>query len=102
VSGGGLRLVIHAPTAAALERARRNARNFRRLRPEARLRIVANGEAVAAALDAPDAETDGLLELCGVTLARLGRPAPLTVRVVEAAVVAVAEAQAEGWSYLRA
>ncbi|SMH35595.1 hypothetical protein [Azospirillum agricola] len=96
-----LRLVIHAPTAAALERARRNAANLRKARPDAAIRIVANAEAVAAALDRPDSDTDPLLRLCGNTLARLGRTAP-GLTVVEAGVLDIAEAQAEGWGYMRA
>jgi NitT/TauT family transport system ATP-binding protein len=96
-----LRLIIHAPTAAALARARRNAANLLNACPDAQVRIVANGEAVAAALDSPDAETDGLLALCGNTLAKLGRIAG-ALTVVPAAVVAIAEAQAGGWAYMRA
>lgn len=70
-----VRLIIHAPTAAALDRARRNAANLLKLRPDAAVRIIANGEAVAAALDRPDPATDSLLSLCGNTLANTGRGA---------------------------
>lgn len=101
-----LRLVIHAPTAAALERARRNAVNLRKARPDAQIRIVINAAAVAAALDAPDPETDGLLRVCGNTLTKIGRTAEEATEkgatIVAAAVVDVAEAQAEGWGYMRA
>lgn len=96
-----LRLVIHAPTAGALERGRRNAANLRKLRPDAEIRIVANAGAVAAALDQPDPATDSLLRLCGNSLKALGREAG-GLTVVPAAVLDIAEAQAEGWSYLRA
>ncbi|MBP2232016.1 NitT/TauT family transport system ATP-binding protein [Azospirillum agricola] len=101
MAGVPLRLVIHAPTAAALERARRNAANLRKARPDGAIRIVANAEAVAAALDRPDPDTDPLLRLCGNTLAKLGRPAS-GLTVVEAGVLDIAEAQAEGWGYMRA
>ena len=97
-----LRLLIHAPTAAALARARRNAVNLLAARPGAEVRIVANGEAVAAALDQPDPRTDTLLLLCGNSLSRLGRPLPEGLRRVEAAVVEIVEAQAAGWAYMRA
>lgn len=96
-----LRLVVHAPTAAALDRARRNAVNLLKARPDAHVRIVVNAAAAAAALDAPDAETDSLLRICGNTLAKIGRTAD-GLTVVPAAVVDIAEAQAEGWAYMRA
>lgn len=96
-----LRLLIHAPTTAALTRARRGAVNLLQARPDAVVRIVANGEAVAAALDQPDPATDGLLALCGNTLSALKRAAG-GYAVVPAAVLTIAEAQAEGWAYMRA
>lgn len=96
-----LRLVIHAPTAAALDRARRNALNLRKARPDAEIRIVVNGDAVAAALDHPDPPTDSLLRLCGNSLSRLGRTAG-GLTVVTAGVLDIAESQAEGWGYMRA
>ncbi|MBP2301351.1 DsrE family protein [Azospirillum picis] len=96
-----LRLVIHAPTPAALERARNNARNLLKARPDAEVRIVVNAGAVAAALDTPDGDTDGLLRVCGNTLGRLGRSAG-GLTVVAAGVLDIAEAQAAGWGYMRA
>ena len=48
-----LRLVIHAPTEAALARARANAANLLRAEPAAAVEIVINGPAVAAALASP-------------------------------------------------
>ncbi|WP_207459823.1 hypothetical protein [Azospirillum sp. SYSU D00513] len=102
MADAALRLLIHAPTAAALTRARRNAANLLAARPDAEVRIVANGEAVAAALDQPDPATDPLLLLCGNSLSRLDRPLPDGLRRVDAAVVEIAEAQAAGWAYMRA
>lgn len=96
-----LRLVIHAPTPAALERARSNARNLLKARPDAEVRIVVNAGAVAAALDSPDAETDRHLRVCGNTLAKTGRNAD-GLTVVAAGVLDIAEAQADGWGYMRA
>lgn len=70
-----LRLIIHAPTASALARARSNAANLLAIRHEAQVEIVINGPAVAAALDNPH-DTDALLRVCGNTLARLERDLP--------------------------
>jgi NitT/TauT family transport system ATP-binding protein len=97
-----LKLLLHAPTAAALARARRNAVNAHRARADLMIAIIANGDAVAAALDRPDAETDGLLVLCEVSLGRLGRLPPPGVRTVPVAALALAEWQADGWRYVRA
>lgn len=96
-----LRLIIHAPTASALARARSNAANLLAIRHEARVEIVINGPAVAAALDNPH-DTDALLRVCGNTLARLGRDLPDGLVQVSAAVVHIAERQQAGWAYMRA
>lgn len=97
-----IRAVFHAPTANALERARKNAANLRRFDPEAEVRIVANADAVAAALDAPDAAADALTHVCPNTLRNIGRaaPAPLTV-LAEPSVLALCRLQQDGWSYIR-
>lgn len=94
------RLVIHAPTPEALERARRNARNLLALMPEAEVEIVANGGAVAASLDKPD-ETDAHLVLCRNSLVAARREAGER-RSVEAAVVHILDRQNDGWAYVRA
>ncbi|MBB3190397.1 hypothetical protein [Halomonas cerina] len=96
-----LRVLLHAPTAEALARARRNARNLIKARPDAEVLIIANAAAVAAALATPD-ETDPLLRLCGNTLAAQGLDNTAGLPMVEAAVVTLAECQAEGWAYIRA
>lgn len=97
------RIVLHAPTPGALARARSNAANLRQLAPAAEVRIVVNAEAVAAALDAPDAAADAQTLVCPNTLRRIQRtaPAPFTV-LPEAAILALARLQREGWSYIRA
>lgn len=97
-----LRIVLHAPTAGALARARSNAANLRRGAPHATVRIVVNAEAVAAVLDQPQPEADALTLVCANTLQRLQRdaPAPLTV-LPQGAVLAIAEMVAEGWQYIR-
>ncbi|HEY0293711.1 MAG TPA: hypothetical protein VGC69_00085 [Bordetella sp.] len=96
-----LRLLIHAPTAQALQRARRNAANLLQAEPDAQVEIVANAAAVAAALAEPH-PTDSHLLLCRNTLAAIGAEAPPTLRVVPAAVLHLAQRQRDGWAYLRA
>lgn len=96
-----LRVLLHAPTAEALVRARRNARNLGKARPDAEVLILANAGAVAAALATPD-ETDPLLRLCRNSLAAQGLDNTAGLAEVEAAVVTLAERQAEGWAYIRA
>ena len=98
-----LRIVLHAPSTAALARARSNALNLRREAPDAEVRIVLNADAVAAALDTPHPRTDLLTWLCPNTLAKSGRSAadPLQVLPV-GAVLALAQMQQQGWVYLRA
>lgn len=96
-----LRVLLHAPTAEALARARRNAANLHNARPDAEVLIIANAGAVAAALATPDA-TDPLLRLCRNSLAAKRLDNTAGYAEVEAAVVTLAERQAEGWAYIRA
>ncbi|MCS4502509.1 hypothetical protein NYO91_00310 [Arhodomonas aquaeolei] len=96
-----LRVLLHAPTPEALARARRNAANLLSARPGAEVRIIANGAAVAAALATPDA-TDNHLRLCRNSLAAQGLENTAGVEEVDAAVVTLAELQADGWAYIRA
>lgn len=96
-----LRVVFHAPTANSLDRARRNARNLIKARDDAQVRIIANGAAVPAALAEPDPVTDRWLRLCRNTLAAQGLDNTAGYEEVEAAVVALAELQGDGWAYIR-
>ncbi|RYF15662.1 MAG: hypothetical protein EOO30_13865 [Comamonadaceae bacterium] len=98
-----LKILLHAPTAAAVARARSNAANLLKQPQSVEVRIAVNAEAVRAVLDTPDLAADGLTLVCPNTLARIGRaaPAPLTV-LDEGAVLAIARMQAEGWRYIRA
>ena len=102
-SSDPLRIVLHAPTPGALARARSNAANLMKHSPAPQVRILLNADAVAAALDHPDAAADGLTLLCPNTLQRIGREsrAPLTV-LPEGSVLALARMQGEGWRYIRA
>jgi len=96
-----LQVLLHAPTPAALERARSNARNLLAARPDAECLVIANGPAVAAALATPD-PTDTHLRLCSNTLAARGLTNDRGLAEVAAAVVALAEYQRAGWAYIRA
>lgn len=97
-----LRLIVHAPTAAALARARRNVINLLAAEASAEVELVANAEAVRAALEQSDPETDGILVLCANSLSRNGLAPPAGVKTVAAAVQHIARRQAEGWAYFRA
>lgn len=97
-----LRILLHAPTASAVIRARNNAANLLKQSAPVEVRIVVNAEAVQAVLDAPDRTGDTLTLVCPNTLSRLDRiaPEPLTV-LNEAAVLAIARMQTDGWHYIR-
>lgn len=94
--------MIHAPTAAALARARRNLRNYLAVEPGAEVELVANAEAARTALAEPDAATDARLVLCRNSLDQAGLTAPAGMATVAAAIQHIARRQAEGWSYFRA
>lgn len=97
-----LRILIHAPTAGAVERARNNAANLAREMPAAQVRIVANAEGVAAVLDNPRADTDPLTLVCSNTLKKIQRDAAAPLQTVPAAILAIASMQQDGWLYVRA
>lgn len=98
-----LRIVLHAPSAAALARARSNALNLRREAPDAQVRIVLNAEAVAAAMDDPHPLADTLTWLCPNTLAKTGLSASAPLQVLPVgAVLALVQMQQQGWIYVRA
>lgn len=98
-----LNIVLHAPDAEGLQRARMNAANALRAEPKTQVRIIANAAAVAAALDEPHAEADTLTYLCPNTLAHLGRECRAPLQVLgEPAVLAMARLQKYGWAYIRA
>jgi intracellular sulfur oxidation DsrE/DsrF family protein len=97
-----LRLLLHAPTEAALIRAQANARNLLKLEPAARIEIVVNASAAAAALLIEDDDIRSRLVLCQNSLARQGLKAPGAVRLVPAAVQHLAQRQRAGWAYIRA
>ena len=98
-----LHIVLHAPDADGLQRARMNAVNALRAQPQSQVRIIANAGAVAAALDSPHDSADALTYLCPNTLASLQREAHAPLQVLgEPAVLALARLQHHGWAYIRA
>ena len=98
-----LRILLHAPTAAALSRARNNAYNIAADDPAADVRIVVNGDAVAVVLEAPDPILDTRTLICPKTLGWMGRDAPSPLVVLPwGAALSLALIQQEGWCYVRA
>lgn len=97
-----LHIVLHAPDADSLQRARMNAVNALRAEPLTQVRILANAAAVAEALDNPHEQADTLTYLCPNTLAHLGRECRAPLQALgEPAVLALARLQAHGWAYIR-
>lgn len=98
-----LNIILHAPDAEGLQRARMNAVNALRTAPDTRVRIIANAAGVAAALDEPHAQADLLTYLCPNTLSQLQRASRAPLQVLgEPAVLALARLQAHGWAYISA
>lgn len=95
-----MKVVIHAPSACALDRALRNLVNLRAARPGAVAELVINGEAVKHAhqigCELPE------LRVCLNSLTAQGLSALGSWQVVEASVAYLAERQMAGWSYIRA
>src|SRR5690625_7376003 len=98
--GAGTRVLLHASTPEALNRARNNAVNLAKQWPNSEVEIVANAGAVRAALEQTHA-TDACLRLCENTLQRLDLQCPEHLQTVPAAVVWIVERQKQGWHYLR-
>jgi len=97
-----LRVILHAPTPAALERARNNAINLRKEDPEADVRIIVNAQAVATALDVAQPDLDTLTWVCPNTLAKTNREnGPPLHLLGGAAVLEIARLQRDGWIYIR-
>lgn len=97
-----LKIVLHAPTPNALARARSNATNLRNAAPGAQIRIVANGEAIADAVEKRDVATDECLVLCSNSLKKKELHAPEGIEVTTAGILLLAQLQQDGWIYIRA
>jgi intracellular sulfur oxidation DsrE/DsrF family protein len=98
-----LKVILHAPTGNALQRARNNARNLKKATPDAEIRIIVNAEAVTTALDTVEADTDMMTWVCPNTLAKLNRElrTPLTL-LQSPAILELVLMQQSGWTYIRA
>lgn len=98
-----LKVVFHAPTTDALQRARSNAGNLLRDEPGAQVKIVLNAQAAIAALDDQHVVLDAITWLCPNTLNRANRQnrAPLQV-LAQGAIVELVRLQQQGWAYIRA
>lgn len=101
-SNNSLRILIHAPSSTGLARARNNALNILRERPDAQVHIVVNADGVRAALETSHPETDGLLLACANTLDKIGVVAPPSLQTVPSAAIALITMQQAGWIYIRA
>lgn len=97
-----LKVILHAPTPQALQRARNNAANLRNAAPDAVVRIVANAQAVEKAVGERDAATDQCLTLCNNSLKKHSLDAPEGVDTTASAILLIAQLQQEGWLYIRA
>lgn len=97
-----LQILLHAPDAEGLQRARMNAINAQKADPRCEVRIIANAGAVAAALDTPHPQADSFTLLCPNTLAHLQRTCRAPLQVLDGpAVLALAQLQQQGWIYIR-
>lgn len=97
-----LRILIHAPSGTSLARARNNALNILRDRPDAQVHIVVNADGVRAALETSHPETDMLLLACANTLSKIGAVVPPALQTVPSAAIALVTMQQDGWTYIRA
>lgn len=99
---GNKKLVIHAPSPAALKRAQANLRNLLAQRADLEVELVVNGPAMADAVHIDDDTVRPRLVLCANSLKGQELAAPEGVRVVPTAVAHLFDRQSEGWAYIRA
>ncbi|MEM6713186.1 MAG: hypothetical protein AAF590_13025 [Pseudomonadota bacterium] len=98
----GRRIVLHAPTAASLSRARSNAVNILAADPTAAVEIVVNAQGAREAIENNDRRTAPLMRYCANSLEKQDLEVPNDGTIVSSAVVYLADRQAEGWVYIRA
>ncbi|MEJ6667972.1 MAG: hypothetical protein QNL48_10220 [Alcaligenes aquatilis] len=97
------RVLLHAPTVDALERARSNARNLLKDIADAQIRIIANAQAVKACVEGAEHDCDTYTYLCPNTLRNQGLNAPERFQTLEhGAITALVKLQADNWIYIRA
>ena len=97
-----LRILLHAPSAAALQRARRSALDVLKVRPDTQIEILADAEGAEAALVRHEEATDHLVVLCEASLRRSGLGPPEGRRTAPLAALLLVHRQAEGWTYIHA
>ena len=97
-----LKVMIHAPTEPALQRAQANLRNLLLARPDAQIELVVNGPAVATAVSISHPDIRSRLRLCQNSLTAQNITAPSDIQQVNAAILHLSERQQQGWSYIRA
>lgn len=97
-----MRVLLHAPSANALARARSNARNLLARQPDVEILIVTNADGVGAAIATRDEDTDDMLRICENTLQARNLPAPDGIATVPAAIETLVTLQEDGWIYVRA
>jgi len=98
-----LQIIIHAPTAAALERARNNAGNILGYAPQTVVKIIANAQAVSAAIESAPHAQDAVTYLCPMTLQKNNLTCPERLKQAEGpAALWIAQLQQAGWTYIRA
>lgn len=98
------KVLLHAPTTAALARARGNFKNLSTAHPEAEILIIVNAQAVQAIIDAPLEMGAALahVQLCPNSLKNMGLQAPPHIQVLPiGAVDALARLQKADWAYIR-
>ncbi len=97
------RVLLHAPTPDALERARSNARNLLKDIPDAQIRIIVNAQAVKTCIQGAEDECDTYTYLCPNTLRNQALQAPERFQTLgQGAITALVQLQAESWLYIRA
>lgn len=97
------RVLLHAPTPDALERARSNARNLLKDMPEAQIRIIVNAQAVKACVEGAEHDCDHYTYLCPNTLRNQSLNAPARFQTLEqGAITTLVQLQADQWIYIRA
>ncbi|WP_417618107.1 hypothetical protein [Oceanisphaera sp.] len=97
-----LKVIIHAPTEPALQRAQANLRNLLLARPDAQIELVVNGPAVASAIAISNPAIRSRLRLCENSLRVQNITPPSDIQQVNAAILHLSERQQQGWSYIRA
>ena len=97
-----MNVLIHAPSADALRRARSNARNFLAIHPDASVRIISNADGAIAACGEREPQTDPLITVCENTLRATSLSPPSHLQTTPAAIELIARLQQQGWLYIRA